>query len=122
MLSVTITAAIPPWQAAMQQEALHAMTSERRAKSDMEHEALLRLEASERASCAERAKKEAQEAKESVELEAESLRAQVPCIHDSRVNPPTEIVPLLFLLGASDFRARACRISSSLILIASHPL
>lgn len=61
----------------MQQEALNAMTSERRAKSDMEHEALLRLEATERASCAERAEKEAREAREVVELEAKALRAQV---------------------------------------------
>ena len=86
----------------------------------MEHEALLRLEASERASCAERAAKEAQEAKESVELEAESLRAQVPYTHDPRVNPPAEIVRVLW--GANNFLARPCRRSSSLILIASHSL
>lgn len=71
----------------MQQEALHAMTSERRAKSDMEHEALLRLEALERASCAEKGEKVAQEAREGVELEAESLRAQVGTVYKVPLRP-----------------------------------
>lgn len=100
----------------MQQEALHAMTSERRAKSDMEHEALLRLEASERASCAEKAEKEAQEAREAIEQEAESLRAQVPYIHDHK-NETRRMVRALFLGVTSVF---FCRICSSLTLTPSH--
>lgn len=95
------------------------MTSERRARSDMEHEALLRLEASERASCAERAQKEAQEAREGVELEAESLRAQVPYVYD-----PTGESCQLFVVGCLWFMracSTGCRIGSSLILIGSYP-
>ncbi|CAM9747976.1 unnamed protein product [Scytosiphon promiscuus] len=54
-----------------------AMASEERAKSDMEHEALLRLQANERAAAAERAEREAREARASAELLAESLRIQL---------------------------------------------
>lgn len=53
------------------------MASERRARSDMEHEALLRLEAQEKISWAERAEEKAREARESAELEAESFRTKV---------------------------------------------
>lgn len=53
------------------------MESERRAKSDMEHEALLRLEAAERAASAEKAEEEAKEARRSAEMLAESLQIQV---------------------------------------------
>lgn len=53
------------------------MASERRAKSDMEHEALARLEAIERANSAQTAEKEAREARASAEMLAESLRIQV---------------------------------------------
>lgn len=51
--------------------------SEQRARSDTEHEALLRLAALERVSSAEEAAEEASEARASSELEADSLRAQV---------------------------------------------
>lgn len=54
------------------------MASTRRATSDMEHEALLRLEAVERASTSERARDEAKEGRMAAEVEAESLREQVP--------------------------------------------
>lgn len=53
------------------------MESERRAKSDMEHQACLRLEATERATLAERAEQEAKGARASAEMLAESLRIQV---------------------------------------------
>lgn len=43
----------------------------------MEHEALLRLEALERASSAEKAEEEGREVRALAKLEAESLRAQV---------------------------------------------
>lgn len=43
----------------------------------MEHEALLRLEAIERTTAAERAEQEAREARAAAELLAESLRIQV---------------------------------------------
>lgn len=58
-------------------KASEAQAAERRANSDMEHEALLRLEQVERASTAERAEEEAREATASMELVAESLRARV---------------------------------------------
>lgn len=61
----------------MQLESDEAMASERRAKSDMEHEALARLEAIERANSAQTAEKEAREARASAEMLAESLRIQV---------------------------------------------
>lgn len=51
--------------------------SEQRARSDTEHEALLRLAALERVSSAEEAVEEASEARALAELEADSLRAQV---------------------------------------------
>lgn len=53
------------------------MESERRAKLDMEHEALLRMEATERAASAERAEEEAKGARASADMLAESLQIQV---------------------------------------------
>lgn len=64
-------------QAEVQRESDEAMASERRATSDMEHEALLRLEAVERANSAQTAEEEAREARASAEMLAESLRIQV---------------------------------------------
>jgi len=54
-----------------------ATASVRRAKSDMEHESLLRLEAVERANSSTRAEEESRAARESAEMLAESLRIQV---------------------------------------------
>ncbi|CAM9137313.1 unnamed protein product [Hapterophycus canaliculatus] len=64
-------------KADVQLESDKARASEERAKSDMEHEALLRLEAIERATAAERVGQEAREARASAELLAESLRIQL---------------------------------------------
>lgn len=64
-------------QAATRREIEEVKASERRTKSEMEHEALLRLEALEIAAQAEKAEKEASEARASAELEAGSLRHQV---------------------------------------------
>eukprot|EP00903_Cladosiphon_okamuranus_P019787 g18189.t1 len=64
-------------KADVQQEYNEAMASERRTKSDMEHESLLRLEAVERANSAQTAEEEAREARASAEMLAESLRIQL---------------------------------------------
>lgn len=61
----------------MQQESDKAMASEQRAKSDMEHEALLRLQAVEQASSASRAEEETKAAKAAAEAVIETLRVQV---------------------------------------------
>lgn len=61
----------------MQQESDKAMASEQRAKSDMEHEALLRLQAVEQASSASRAEEEATAAKAAAEAVIETIREQV---------------------------------------------
>lgn len=64
-------------QDAARRETEQIKLAERRAQSDMEHEALLRLEALERAGEAEQAESETREARAAAESEAESLRAKV---------------------------------------------
>lgn len=68
---------LPAIQADVQRESDEARAAEKRARSDMEHEALLRLEANERAAAAERAEQGARKARASAELLAESLRVLV---------------------------------------------
>lgn len=67
-------------QADVQQESDEAAAAEKRIKSDLEHEALLRLEAVARANSAQTAEEEARETRASAEMLTESLRIQV-CIH-----------------------------------------
>ncbi|CAM9287411.1 unnamed protein product [Ectocarpus sp. 6 AP-2014] len=62
---------------AVQQESDKALASEQRAKSDMEHEALLRLQAVEQASSASRAEEEAKAAKTAAEAVIETLRVKL---------------------------------------------
>lgn len=66
-------------------EAEEVKAYEQRARSDMEHEALLKLEAQSRAADAEKAQGEALEARASVEQEVEGLRGQVVCAYLSAV-------------------------------------
>lgn len=65
----------------------------------MEHEALLRLEAIERATSAERAEEAAKSARASAEMLAESLRIQVRCFafSTSRAEKWTDLLLLLLL-------------------------
>ncbi|CBJ26609.1 expressed unknown protein [Ectocarpus siliculosus] len=62
---------------AVQQESDKALAQEQRAKSDMEHEALLRLQAVEQASSASRAEEEAKAAKTAAEAVIETLRVKL---------------------------------------------
>eukprot|EP00752_Nemacystus_decipiens_P017180 g15391.t2 len=64
-------------KADVQRASDEATASEKRAKSDMEHEALLRLDAVKRANSAQTAEGEAREARASAEMLAESLRIQL---------------------------------------------
>eukprot|EP00752_Nemacystus_decipiens_P017112 g15328.t1 len=64
-------------EADVQRASDEATASEKRAKSDMEHEALLRLDAVKRANSAQTAEGEAREARASAEMLAESLRIQL---------------------------------------------